>query len=127
MRSFLSSLLLAGALALAGCATNPLSPTPSGITLPTAQQVVDAAKATCAVVPNIIDVATLISTNPAIGTAAAFAKAICAAVTNLSARRGAPASVMVNGVRIRLGARLGARRGAASAVIVNGVTIHYTQ
>jgi hypothetical protein len=127
MKNFLSSLLLAGALALAGCATNPLSPVLSPTGLPTAQQVVDAAKATCAVVPNIVDVATLISTNPAIGTAAAFAKAICAAVNNLSARHGVPASVMVNGVRVRLGARLGARRGAPSAVVVNGVTIHFTQ
>jgi hypothetical protein len=126
MRNFLSSILLAGALALAGCASNPLPVLfPSG--LPTAQQVVDTAKATCAVVPNIVDVATLISTNPAIGTAAGFAQAICAAVNNLATGRGAPASVVVNGVRVRLGARLGARRGAVPAVVVNGVTVHFTQ
>lgn len=122
MSKLLFSLPLVGALALAGCATNPF-PTlfPSGA--PTAQQVVDAAKATCVVTPDIIDVATLISTNPAIGTAAAFAKAICAAVNNLAARHGAPASVIVNGIRVRLGAR----RGAANSVVVNGVTIHFTQ
>jgi hypothetical protein len=125
MKKLLLAISLAGALALAGCAGTLPSLFPSGP--PTAQQVADAAKATCSVVPNIVDVATMISTNPAIGTAAAFAKAICAAVNNLSARRGAPASVVVNGIRIRLGARLGARRGAESAVVVNGITIRFTR
>ena len=122
MRKLLFALPLVGALALAGCATNPLTNLfPSGP--PTAQQVVDAAKGLCTITPDIIDVATLISTNPAIGTTAAFAKVICAAVNNLAARNGVPASVIVNGIRVRLGAR----RGAASAVVVNGVTIHFTQ
>jgi hypothetical protein len=123
MRKLLFALPLAGALALAGCANNPL-PTlfPSGP--PTAQQVVDAAKAACAIAPNIVDVATLISTSPAIGTVAGFATAICAAVNNLAARHGAPAAVTVNGVRVRLGARRGA---AGNAVVVNGVTIRFTQ
>ena len=123
MRKLLFALPLVGALALAGCATNPLTNLfPSG--LPSAAQVVSVAKATCSVVPNIVDVATLISTNPEIGTAAGFAAAICAAVNNLAARHGAPGSVNVNGVRVRLGARRGA---AGNDVVVNGGTLRFTQ
>src|SRR5450830_1618754 len=104
MRKLLFALPMAAALTLAGCATNPLTNLfPSG--LPSAAQVVSATKQACAVVPSVVDVATLISTNPEIGTVAGFAAAICAAVNNLAARHGAPAAVNVNGVRVRLGAR----------------------